>query len=276
MSRRTAAGRKPAVRAGKPQRATPRSVVAALAKDLRGRLPVQDLVDSFQHVASARRRAAGELFSLRDHLRGIAIAMLAANRPWRGIAERMDELDELFGGWRPSFLESADPARLAAGVRQLGCGNARLRLQMAAIGAHIATLRRMEARFGHVDAFLTHAAPETVASLISAPRSEWKLEEVGRQIALAWLENVGIGPLEPDADVRRVLGPQRLALLPDHAPDPAQALAALARSARVEPAALVDQLRMFARAEYAGICTATPNCAECGVRAHCRQGSGAR
>lgn len=270
---RTTAATRARTRAKKDRsNASPKALAQALRADIGRRLPVEDLVESMGRVDVARRRESGELLPLRDHVRGLVLAMLGSGRPWKGIAERLEELRYVFGGYRPSLLEAADPGVLVSGVREIDCENPRLPAQMKALGPNVATLRRIEAEFGHMDAFVTHAPAERIAAMLSGPKSTWKLREVSRPIALAFLENVGIRPAALDGTVRRVCGSARLGVLPVRAPgaEATRHLEEFARSAGVHPVELTEWVRLFGSEEFAAVCTSKPACKDCGVREMCR------
>jgi len=189
------------------------NIVRRLRQELAKHLDTDRVVASFGQVAAATRRERGELFALRDHLRGMVLALLSANRPWKPIADQMSQLEEVFGGYRPSFLESADPAHLEQGVRALQCGNRRVSYQMRAIRPNLETLRLIGERHGSIDSFVTGSPIEALVHDLGEGR-DFKLRELGPALVLEYLKNVGVRASKPDVHVLRICGPRRLGILP--------------------------------------------------------------
>jgi hypothetical protein len=70
-----------------------KQIVLLLREELSRHLgDVDATIASFGQVEAAGRRERGELFSLRDHLRGLVLSMLSANRPWKPIADSLAAL----------------------------------------------------------------------------------------------------------------------------------------------------------------------------------------
>jgi len=232
---------------------------------------VDDEICSFGQVEAVRRREAGELFSTRDHLRGMVLAMLSANRPWKPIAKNLGRLEEIFGNYRPSFLESRSPEELERAVLAISCGNRRLRYQMMAVHENLAILRRIEARHGTLDAFVTAEPAERVAQHLGGS-GQWKLRELGPTLVLEYLKNVGVRTVKPDVHIRRIAGPERLGILTPGADDAtaAKQLVQFARAAGMHPVEFDNMLWMLGAEGYAEVCTTEPKCGTCKLRPICR------
>lgn len=252
--------------------ATPRSLVQRLRSTLARHMDVDAVVASFGQVAASRRREAGELIPLRDHARGMILAMLSANRPWRPIAENMERLAGAFGHYKPDFLEAAKPEVLAANVQALRCGNTRIKYQMAAIRPNLAVMRDVDARFGSLDAFVESAPAEEIARKLSRDGSPFRLRELGPALAMEYLKNVGIRAVKPDLHVLRICGPERLGLLSgqEDAATAAQVVRRFAESADVHPVEFDNMIWLLGASEYAEICSAVPRCPMCDLRSSCR------
>jgi hypothetical protein len=246
--------------------------VALLREELAKHMDVDAVVRSFGQVAAATRREEGELFSLREHMRGVILAMLSANRPWKPIADSLPQLREVFGGYSPSFLESADPDQLARAVSALKCGNRRMSFQMRAIRPNLEMLRQIDAEFGTLDRYLeSHPIEQVVHELASSKRR--KLRELGPALVLEYLKNIGIRASKPDVHLLRICGPRRLRILPQGASAIAafQEFRAFALEADVHEVELDNLVWLLGAEDYANRCGAAPRCEGCSLRPMCRQ-----
>ena len=233
---------------------------------------VDAVVRSFGQVDICVRRERGELIPLLDHARGMILALLSANRPWRPIADNIDRLDDVFGGYRPEFLEATDPALLEAAVRALKCGNTRIKFQMQAIRPNLATMRQIVGQFGSLDAFVERAPPEIIARHLSRNGSPYRLKELGQALAMEYLKNVCIRAVKPDLHILRICGPERLGIL-QGGEEPAVAAAtvrAFAESAGIHPVQFDNLIWLLGATEYAEVCTAVPRCDRCDLQPMCR------
>lgn len=231
------------------------------------------VIDDLGQVAASERRAQGAVFSFPDHLRGLVLSLLSTQRPWRPIAEHRGCIEEIFLRFDPARLEKADPQQLVLQVRQIRCGNRVLVQQMQGLPCNIAVLRRIEHRFGSLDAFVTSGCPEEIARLLSSP-GPWKLKMVGTALAFEYLKNVGIRAAKPDLHLLRVLGQKRLGYFRS-TPTPEQGasmVGRLASQAGVDPVYLDNLLWMYCARDYGQICGAKPLCPKCPLSLRCRQG----
>lgn len=248
-------------------------IAALLREELSRHLrDVDATIESFGQVGAVRRRENGELFSLRDHLRGMVLSMLSANRPWRPIADNLDRLAEIFGDYKPSFLEQVSAESLEAAVKRISCGNRRLSFQMRAIRPNLDTFRRIEAESGSVDQFIVGRPIEVAVRELGEGR-RYKLKELGPTLVMEYLKNVGVRASKPDLHVMRICGPSRLAILPAGA-SPLEAFRAFrsfADAARVPEVALDNMVWLLGADEYASVCGANPKCHDCALKTVCRQ-----
>jgi hypothetical protein len=150
-------------------------------------------IRAFGQVEASERRSRGEPFCLRDHVRGLLLSQLSAQRPWGPIARNLDAIGQVFYGFDADVLREADPGALTAAIQDLRCGNRQLARQMRALRENIDTLRRVEAEHGSVDAFVTIGPADEVAQRIATP-GRYRLKYVGFTLAVEYLRNVGIGP----------------------------------------------------------------------------------
>ena len=248
-----------------------RALFGRLRETLARNIGVDTELSALGQVEACQRRAQSELIPLAHHLRAMILAMLSGHRSWRPIARRLGQLELVFGQYKPAYLERIAPDQLATEVEQLGCGNARVHAQMAAIQPNLETMQRIEQEFGCMDAFVERVRPEAVAQLLGRPASRWKLKEVGPAVAMEYLKLVGIRAVKPEAHVQRICGPQRLALLDGHETDEQAAgkLRRIAKAAGADPVALDNMLWMLGARDYGAICGSHPRCDVCELRSDC-------
>jgi hypothetical protein len=226
-----------------------KQIVLLLREELSRHLgDVDATIASFGQVEAAGRRERGELFSLRDHLRGMVLSMLSANRPWKPIADSLAALAEVFGDYKPSFLEQASAESLEAAVKRINCGNRRVSFQMKAIRPNLETFRRIDAEAGSIDQFIDDRRIEDVVHELGEGR-RYKLKELGPTLVFEYLKNVGVRASKPDV----------------------QAFRAFAQAAGVDEVALDNMIWLLGADEYAAVCGANPKCHRCALRVVCRQ-----
>ena len=170
----------------------------------------EQTIRDFGQVAASEARVNGQAFGLRDHVRGLLLSQLSNQRPWKPIAQNLDQIRRIFFDYDPDRLQEADPRDLANAICAIRCGNRAILKQMNALGANIATLKRIERDFGSLDRFVTSSDPIEIANLMSGS-GPYKLRYVGPALALEYLRNVGIRAAKPDVHVLRILGGERLA-----------------------------------------------------------------
>lgn len=249
-----------------------RALVGRLRETLARKFGVDTELSALGQVDASRRRAQGELIPLAHHMRATILTMLSAHRSWRPIARRLGQLELVFGQYKPAALERLAPQQLAAELEQLGCGNRRVREQMEAIRPNLETMQRIEQEFGCMDQFVEHDTPDAVALLLGRSGSRWKLKEVGLVLAHEYLKLVGIRAAKPEAHIRRICGPQRLALLDGRESDEQAAakLSRFAEAAGVHPVAFDNMLWLLGARDYGAICGTQPRCDACDLAGDCR------
>ena len=142
---------------------------------------------------------------------------------------------------------------------------------MNALGANIATLKRIERDFGSLDRFVASSEPIEIANLLSGSGA-YKLKYVGPALALEYLRNVGVRAAKPDVHVLRILGGERLAYFPALPMEweAVQLVANLAAEAGCSATYLDNLLWLFCAVGYGNICGARPRCNVCAFRDGCR------
>jgi hypothetical protein len=228
------------------------------------------VIESFGQVRASIERAAGRVFTVPDHIRGLVLAQLSNQRAWKPIADNRNRLAELFCDYDPALLLCAEPNELVDGLRRLKCGNRADKKQMNSLAANIRTLARIDVELGGLDSFVSRHRPDRVAQTLSTTGPH-KLLYVGPALALEYLKNVGIRASKPDVHVRRSLSGDRLAFA-SGLPNEWEAYEIVERIAAESGhnAIYVDKLFwMFCAKDYGAICGAQPKCHLCALRSGC-------
>ncbi len=229
-------------------------------------------IKEFGQVDASEERAAGKPFAFRDHLRGLLLAQLSAQKPWKKIAQNLDPIHRIFLDYDPDALEQADPSRLKEDIFAIRCGAIATAEQMRNLATNIATLRRIERDFGSLDNFVTSRRPLDIATKIADDRSLYRLHQVGVPLALEYLKNVGIPAIKPDRHVHRILGAERLGYFSGKPTDQhvAQVAAKLAAEANCNATYLDNVLWLFCAEGYGEVCGAKPKCNICELKSRCQ------
>lgn len=233
----------------------------------------EQAVNELGQVKWAEERQRGKKFDLHDHVRGLLLAQLSSNRPWKPIADHLTQIERIFFDYDPDQLEKADPAALVTEIIEIRCGNRVIRQQLRSLASNIATLRRIEREFGTLDAFLTSETPFEIARNLSKPGSAYKLMQLGAALAFEYFKNVGIPCVKPDVHLCRILGRERLGYsgnLTD-AEAAARLACTLAKDAQCNPIYLDNLLWIFCADGYGAVCRKQrPKCTICELRNACR------
>ena len=227
-------------------------------------------IKDFGQVAASEARASGHRFVFRDHVRGLLLAQMSNQRPWKPIAQNLDRIQGIFFGYDADALQQADPKSLANAICAIRCGNRAILAQMNALGSNIATLRRIEGDYESLDKFVTSSDPYGIAKEISTS-GPYKLRCVGLALALEYLRNVGIRAAKPDVHVLRILGGERLAYFRKKPTEreAVQLIASLANQTGCNETYLDNLLWLFCAVGYGNICGVNPRCNICALRQSC-------
>lgn len=229
------------------------------------------IIEEFGQVRASQDREGGRQFTLRDHIRGLVLALLSNQRPWGPIAGNLSRIEQIFFHYDPNSLLQADAANLVNGITGIRCGNRQIGKQMSCMKDNIQTLMKIEKAHGSIDCFLTHTDPWTVANDLSQP-GPYKLMCIGNTLALEYLKNVGIRASKPDVHIRRILSGQRLGYF-EGLPSELEAyelLDRIAAQASCNSTYLDNLLWIFCATNYGNICGAKPKCNVCGFQSYCK------
>lgn len=203
------------------ERAT--EIVERIDRQLRRRLTGNQLFENTHIAKQVERREQGVPFSLTDHIRGMAYAMLSSNFPWKRIAGEIDEqtgqiiaLDEILYHYECDKLLAADPQALLKKITEHKWGNPRIAEQLhGLIHVNIQKLIAFQEKEGDIDTYYQQFIEEdsTFKSLItnlSAAGSKDKFVEMGESLTAEYLRNIGYDMSKPDRHICRILGANHL------------------------------------------------------------------
>lgn len=217
------------------------------------------------------RTKAGVKFTKRDHCEGLILSILSANRPWIGIEQNLDKLQEVFHGYDPDFLRSADPDKLTSDVVAIDCGNRRIRKQMEELSYNVSILDYYENKFGDVDAPMQMAVenPLEVLWCFSDNKSMLKFKGVAIALAAQYMKNMGIDLVKPDIHLRRILQRFGWSLTYPDEMETIRICKQVAEQYGVTQTEVGTTLWQFCAIGYLRICGERPQCGRCPASKSC-------
>ncbi len=230
------------------------------------------LFSDYSLCQRVQEREEGKHFTFQEHVRGLVYALLSNQTKWIRIAPHLNEIDELFRNYDPSFLRDTEGSYFAEGLFRLKCGNVRTRDQMDALADNVRLMERLQARYGSMDAYVTSAPAYRIVKNLSDPSSAHKLKMIGEALAWEYLRNVGIDGAKPDTHLRRFLGNARMGNARDETATPEEALRQVDELAAATGLRLVEidnLIWSYCADGYGEICTASPHCEKCVIRKYC-------
>lgn len=231
------------------------------------------IIKEFGQVRASEERAAGKEFGLREHVRGLVLALLSNQRPWGPIAANLQRIGIIFADYDPTTIKNTPTGQFERALRGIKCANCSIHKQMAALPGNIRVMERIIADKGSLDKFVTDPNPLKIAQQLSSARNAYKLSQVGPALALEYLRNVGIRASKPDVHIRRVMSSHRLDLVSGTA-EPSEveayeAMGKLADQAGVNRTYLDNLIWLFCAKDYGNICGAKPDCDICHLSNWC-------
>ena len=228
------------------------------------------VIEGFGQVRASEEKQSGKVFLMSDHIRGLILSQLSNQRPWKPIADHLQEIDTIFYQYDVQKLLNADPDDLKNKILAIRCGNRMLTKQMRALKNNIKTLKRIETDFESLDTFVSSGKPDVIAGMIAAP-GPYKLQQIGRALAFEYLKNVGVRAGKPDVHIRRVLSEDRLNYAPGLPSEQTayEIINDLAKEAECNVTRLDNLLWMFCATNYGAVCGAKPRCHQCKAKDYC-------
>lgn len=228
-----------------------------------------DFESEIAQIEERRTGAEGAReLSLSDHVKTMVYAQLSNNRPWEPIEQNRSKIDGIFHDYDVSFLKNADPNALTMQLLAIRCGNRQIRNQMNHLAHNISCLEKIQQDHGSIDTYYRNTDPVTVVKslALNADSASYKLKWMGVPLVCEYLKGVGVDIVKPDTLLRRLLG--RLGYSRKIPATEWEAIS-ICREIGAEyglSQPMVDTvLWQYCAVGKAEICTAVPQCTQCGA-----------
>lgn len=223
-------------------------------------------------IIEAEKRKNGKEYFIKEHIKGMVYSLLSNQTPWIRIEPHLPEIDNLFGGYDPSFITEKDPSFFSQGLKELRCGNRNVDAQMKALPHNIKIFKQIEKDYGSIDNFLNSDSSLAIVNKLSSSNSEYKMKQMGEALVWEYLKNVGVNCAKPDTHLLRFFGANRMGT-GNHSPATIKELYSQIQEvadATGEKIIEVDYVIWnFCAEGYGEVCTKEPKCSICPIRGEC-------
>lgn len=245
------------------------NIIISIKEDLTRR----GIIDLEHDTNAVLLRQRGKSFTTEEHLRALVYSLLTNQRKWSDVEPKLSKIDNLFFDYNVDSIKSHDGSYFENGIRALKCGNIAIKMQMAGLHQDIKVFEKIIEKYGSIDAFVTHADPETIVRMISTS-GQYKLVGVGNALAWEYLRNVGIDGAKPDVHMKRFMGSERMAVSNCITASDDEVMVEVEKLARETGLTKfeIDFVIWNYCADGKGeICTAQPKCSNCIIREYCKK-----
>ena len=233
------------------------------------------IADIDGEVSKMDLRAEGKTFSTSEHLQGLIYALLSAQTVWANIERNFNNIDRLFFYYDINEIKKHDYIYFVNGLRSFGCGSRLTNAQMKALPENIATIERIIAEYGSMDAFVTSKPQREIVRLMSTSGSKYKFKQFGPPLTWEYLRNVGVDGAKPDVHMKRILGATRLGVSKKEEASDDEVLDAVEHLSKETGLWMAQKDYLFwsyCATDKGEICTASPRCNKCVVKEFCHMG----
>ena len=216
--------------------------------------------------------------SISDHIRAMVYSLLSAERRFENIEDNKNKIDTIFYNYDPKLLKSELAANLEKQIRDISCGNRRLKYQMAALKSNIEKLEAFNSQSSSIDSYYKKYIKEdgSLKTLVqSLSQKENKLSEFGVPLVCEYLRNVGYDIPKPDRHIKRILGSKILAcskseIVPDF--EVFDIIAKISQKVGMSSAEVDYILWTYSADGYGAVCTVnSPKCDICVAKELCKK-----
>lgn len=209
-----------------------------------------------------------------EHIRGLILAQLSNNRPWRPIMDSLDKLKKVFKNYDASEIEKIDAETLLNDVVSIKCGNRSIKRQIYSLKENIKKFREIESKYDSIDDFIitySKPTPENVAKLLSDNKSKYKIKNLGFALSMEYLRNVGVEGAKPDIHIIRICGDERLGIFPKSITRENASLMfrQLCQDNNLDATYVDGLMWLFGAKDFGEICSANPKCNLCKLQNVC-------
>ncbi len=219
-----------------------------------------------------KKRKAGKMYTMQEHVRGIIYAFLSSQTKWHRIEPHLGEIDKLFFNYDIGKILAHSPAYFYDSLYSLKCGNISTKAQMESLPDIIHLLQHIENEYGSIDSFITSEEPDIIVQKLSKGSSPYKIKMLGEALAWEYLRNVGIDGAKPDTHLRRFLGADRMGTgenSPATVSEVNEQVTQLSEQTGLYKGEIDNLIWSFCADGYGEICTATPHCGKCPIADYC-------
>lgn len=227
-------------------------------------------INQFGQVQAVKDRKNGKVFTFNEHIRGLILAKLSSQRPWKQIADNLVNIQKIFFDYDPEQIQIIDHQYFIDSLKAIQCGNRNINKQMAVLSENISTMRNITQKYESMEKFVTSDDPVSIA-IQFAYQGPTKLKQIGIALALEYLKNVGIDACKPDLHLRRILSKERLNYIDSFTDNEqiSEIVSELAYEANVSAIYLDNLLWLLCAENYGNICRKIPQCQLCGLSVYC-------
>lgn len=209
-------------------------------------------------------------FGLPEHIRTMVYALLSSNRPWEPIAEKVSQIDQIFGSYDPDIIKTTDPEVFLQKILAISCGNRQIKKQMYALKANVETLEKIAQEHGSIDHYYRSNPLESVIKSLCVAGGKYKLQRMDVPLVCEYLKGLGIEVVKPDSLLCRLLG--RLGYsrkIPATYWEAIDISRQIGKEHGISQTLVDTVLWQFCAKDKFELCTADPDCTKCMVKS-CR------
>lgn len=210
---------------------------------------------------------SGAELGLNAHVKALILSCLSNEGGWEDkISTKLPQIAEVFCQYDRHELMKKSEADMLNEILTLKAGNRQIKLQIAHLKENIRTLERIDREKGGIDNYYATVDKYDLLDQLSNGKSEYKLKRLGVALVCEYLKGVGINLVKPDRHVCRLIG--RLKYSKRCPADEIETLRIcddIAKELSLSQAMVDTILWQYCADHKFSVCTATPNCAQCGV-----------
>lgn len=229
-----------------------------------------EYIFQFGQLQAALDRKNGKVFTFNEHIRGLILSKLSSQRPWKKIADNLENIQQIFFNYDPEKILRKEPQYYVDLLKSIHCGNRSIHKQMAVLSENILVMDNIVQKYRSMDAFVTNDDPINIAIQLSYP-GPTKLKQIGVPLALEYLKNVGIDTCKPDLHLRRILSKERLNYTSKFTESEhiSEIVTEIAKEVGYSVIYLDNLLWLLCAENYGNICGKVPKCYLCDLREIC-------
>jgi thermostable 8-oxoguanine DNA glycosylase len=230
-------------------------------------------ITELDQVNKFARRKRGENFAFDEHVKGVILALLSNQRPWKPILLNLNKITNIFFGFDSQKIKLAPKDSFVKQLKEIKCGNRAIAKQMECLDYNINVLEKITIDYGSLDSFINSDTPDRIAIELGQG-TKYKLKQLGYTLALEYLRNVGVEAIKPDLHVRRIISNQRLNFHESYPSEreTVEILSSIAQDSGVTLTYLDNLIWMYCAVDYGNICGSTPKCHLCELQKNCNGG----